>query len=105
MSKSKSKLSSPEVLRLIAVIRESFPQSESVYTNGGCFSFHLILAEVYPDAIPYYDGIKGHVLTKINGCMYDITGRVDCNHAYPLRQEPGIFKQAQTWVSEVPLNN
>lgn len=62
------------VLRLIYAIRNSFPQSVEVYTKGSCYQFFKILQAVFPEAEAYYD--CDHVITKIDGQFYDITGRV-----------------------------
>lgn len=43
-----------------------------LYTNGQCYSFHLILRSVYKDAQAYYNG--WHVYTKIDDKFYDIQG-------------------------------
>ena len=45
-----------------------------MYTEGSCYHFYLILKEVFPDAEPYYD--NDHIVTKIDGKFYDITGEV-----------------------------
>lgn len=58
----------------ISTVRDSFIGSQQVYTEGSCYHFYLILKQVFPDAEPYYD--HDHILTKINGEFYDITGKV-----------------------------
>lgn len=64
----------PKILRFIASIRNSFPESVKTYTQGCCFGFHLILKEVFPDATAYYN--SDHVITKVDDKFYDITGEV-----------------------------
>lgn len=63
-----------KVESFIAKIRDSFIGSQQVYTEGSCYHFYLILKEVFPEAEPYYD--MDHVITKIDGRFYDITGEV-----------------------------
>lgn len=63
-----------KVEEFIATIRDSFIGSQQVYTEGSCYHFYLILKQVFPDAKPYYDTY--HILTKIDGKFYDITGEV-----------------------------
>jgi len=63
-----------EVEEFISTIRDSFVGSQQVYTEGSCYHFYLILKKVYPKAEPYYD--LDHVITKIDGKFYDITGEV-----------------------------
>jgi len=58
----------------IGRIRDSFIGSQQVYTEGSCYHFYLILKEVFPQAIPYYD--EDHVVTNIDGKFYDITGEI-----------------------------
>lgn len=58
----------------IATVRDSFIGAQQVYTEGSCYHFHLILKEVFPEAEPYYD--LDHIITKIDGKFYDITGEV-----------------------------
>ena len=63
-----------KVESFIARIRDSFIGSQQVYTEGSCYHFYLILKEVFPDAEPWFD--NDHVVTKIDGHFYDITGEV-----------------------------
>lgn len=67
------------------------------HTQGGCYQFFLILRAAFPDAVPYYDGVQGHVLTRIGARLYDVTGEVRCPQAYPLSSEPRIARQAHRW--------
>ena len=62
-----------EVLNLIKLIRESFPDAEKVYTQGSCVQFCLILNSVYPQGEIYWNG---HASFKLNGHFYDITGEI-----------------------------
>lgn len=71
-----------KILKLIEVIRESFPASITVYTRGSCYQFYLILKEVFPEAKCYYD--SNHVITKIGNNFYDITGEVKCERHLPI---------------------
>lgn len=83
------------VLRLIQIIRESFPESVEVYTEGSCFQFYRILKEIYPQAEPWYD--SEHVITKIEGRFYDVTGEVEKGSHYLLTTEPRIYNEAFNW--------
>lgn len=86
-----------QVLRLVSAVRESRPDSVLAYTQGGCYQFFLVLRAAFPGAVPYYDGVQGHVLTRIGGRLYDVTGEVRCPQAYPLSSEPRIARQAHRW--------
>jgi hypothetical protein len=45
--------------------------------SGGCYQFHLILKELFPQSEPYMSDLRDHIVTKINGAFYDIRGVVD----------------------------
>ena len=63
-----------DIEKFISRVRDSFIGSQQVYTEGSCYHFYLILKEVFPDAECIYDG--EHVLTRLDGKCYDITGLV-----------------------------
>lgn len=63
------------ILNLIKTVRESFIGAETVYTRGSCYQFFKILKSVFPEAEAYYN--QSHVITKIGGSFYDITGEVE----------------------------
>lgn len=63
-----------EILTFIRLIRESHPDMVNIYTLGSCWNFYLILKDRFPGAIPYYE--IGHIITKIDGRFYDITGEI-----------------------------
>ena len=90
-----------DINRLIEAIRNSRKDSSRAYTEGSCFKLYLILKEVFPNAEPWYNGIVGHVLTEIDGTLYDINGVVEREeHFYPLKSEPRIYKEAFGWIYE-----
>ena len=60
--------------QVIKRIRESHPQMVDIFTCGGCFDFYLILQAIWPIAIPFYDNVSRHVITDIEGRLYDIQG-------------------------------
>lgn len=64
-----------KVVRFLNAIRRSHPDMVELYTQGQCYNFHLILREVFPDAVAWYDPVEGHVYSKIGDCWYDIRGR------------------------------
>jgi hypothetical protein len=89
------------MLKIIEVIRNSFSNSVDVYTTGRCYQFHLILKSICPYAEPWYDGVVGHVYTKIGEKFYDINGELEdkytINTLYDLRTEPRILANAEEW--------
>lgn len=66
-----------KVETFISAVRDSFIGSQQVYTEGSCYHFYLILKVVFPTAECWYD--NDHILTKIGGKYYDITGEVKPN--------------------------
>lgn len=85
-----------KVEHFISVVRDSFIGSQQVYTEGSCYHFYLILKEVFPQAKAYYDA--DHVITKINGKFYDITGEVSANNSM------GKYKKAPSYTLKAPYN-
>ena len=69
-----------EVTSIIKAIKNSHPFMEDIFTLGGCWRFHLILKEIWPQAIPYCNHDRDHVITEINGRLYDINGDVTHEH-------------------------
>ena len=66
-----------EIEKFIQLVRDSFIESQQVYTEGSCYHFYLILKQVFPEAKAYYDA--DHIITKIGDRFYDITGEVLAN--------------------------
>lgn len=65
---------------IINVIRNSDKYIETIYMKGGCYQFFKILKALYPEALPLIDIEKDHIVTRINGINYDITGIVSGNY-------------------------
>ena len=65
---------------IIAVIRNSDRYIETIYMKGGCYQFFKILKSLYPEALPLINVEKDHVVTRISGINYDITGIVGGNY-------------------------
>lgn len=80
-----------KVLKFIETIRDSFNDSIKVYTQGSCYKFYLILKEVFPEAICYYD--INHVITKIGNSYYDITGEVEKGNHFPVEEDPLVHER------------
>jgi len=49
---------------------------EAIYLNGNCYKLYLLLKKLYPESELYITKEKNHIVTKINGRYYDITGDV-----------------------------
>lgn len=73
-----------EVLDFIEIIKDTFEESElatkhavspiEYFTRGGCGQFYTILKSAFPEAIPYVTNGCGHVVTYIDGILYDVEG-------------------------------
>ncbi len=70
----------PRIGEFITRVRQAHPQMMNIFTRGSCFDFYLILQEVWPEAIAFYDTVNGHVVTEIGGVLYDIAGDVSHKH-------------------------
>lgn len=65
-----------EVLEFIKLISDSHNSMETIFTSGSCYNFYLILKNRFPSTIGMYDYIQGHVVSQIDGRLYDITGEL-----------------------------
>lgn len=84
----------------IETIRSGNPYAVDIYTKGGCYNFHEILLAKYPESEAFYDG--DHVITKIEGEYYDITGKVkSVNHIRMTQEDKDEAKQ---WKKDFKLN-
>ena len=85
------------ILNLIQAIRESDPYQKVIFTNGGCYRFHLILKSLCPGAIPLMNKEKSHVVTLCDGYIFDINGLVE-GRFYPMSESD--IKLAESWSFE-----
>ena len=72
----------PRIQILIALIRCSHPDMKEIFTKGSCWSMFLILKEIWPSSIAYYDRTGGHIITRIGESFYDICGLIE-EHKIP----------------------
>jgi hypothetical protein len=83
-----------EILKLISLLRDSDPYIRTIYTEGGCYRFHLFLREIWMEAIPVTNEKSDHVGSLIDGEVYDIDGIV--NWSWRPMDDVDI-EQAKTW--------
>ncbi len=83
-----------DIENIIKSLRESDCYIEAIFTQGGCYQFHLFLKALYPKAKPMFSEDKEHVVSLIHGDYYDITGKVS-EFYDPMSQEQ--IKEAETW--------
>lgn len=58
---------------VINFIKRRFPENDG-WTDGNCYYFATILKARFPQAIIWYDFVKGHFYVTINGIAYDWHG-------------------------------
>lgn len=78
----------------IDLIRKSDRYIEAIYTEGGCYQFHLILKGIFPSAVPLINIKKDHVVSKIDHKLYDIRGVVTGEY-FELSKDD--FKLVRKW--------
>lgn len=65
-----------EIENLLKHLRNTDPAIEQIFTMGGCFALYEFLKKIYTEAEPYIDKDGSHVITKLGGSYFDITGEV-----------------------------
>ena len=71
-----------DILDFIDTLRNSDGYIRHIYSEGGCYQFHLLLSKMYKNCTPYISGAKNHIITRYRGKYYDIFGTVDCLDGY-----------------------
>ena len=69
-----------KILNIISSIRNSHSKMEDIFLKGSCLNLYLILRNIFPEAVPYYN--SDHIITKIDDRFYDIKGTVLDNKNY-----------------------
>jgi hypothetical protein len=62
---------------LIFSLRATDRYVETIFSEGGCYKFHLFLAALFPGAKALINKDRDHVVTLLNDSCYDITGKVE----------------------------
>ncbi len=83
-NKAQSHYSHIDIIRVITLIRNSFPDSVEVYTNGSCVKFCMILLAIFPEGKILYDGC--HAIFEIFDTCYDINGLAKKDNHIPIEQ-------------------
>lgn len=75
------------IAHFIRLIRGAAPSMmRHIFTEGGCYRFYLILKGRYPKAVAYHTR-DYHVITKIAGRYWDITGPLPDDSEYKIMTE------------------
>ena len=83
-----------DIEKTIRALRDSDPYIKTIFTQGGCYKFHLFLKAIYPKAIPVINAKKDHVGSLIHGDLYDINGRVNWDY---MTMRPSDYEECKTW--------
>lgn len=65
-----------KILRFLSELRAANPVLVDIYLFGSCLNLYCLLRVVWSSAACYYSQHEGHVITRIGGRFYDITGEV-----------------------------
>jgi hypothetical protein len=60
--------------QFIRAIRKTDQYIYHIYTQGGCYQFHLLLKKLFPESEPCINHTNDHVVTLYKGKLYDING-------------------------------
>ena len=88
---------------MVAYFQEQLAALVRLYPAGGDsnadYRFHLLLRSIFPDAVPYMNSSRDHVVSKIGDRFYDIRGRVPVKREdeYHL-MDAGEIKSAAKWA-------
>ena len=97
------------ILQFINAIRKTDRYIETIYMDGSCYQFHLLLKMLFPGCKAYINKEKNHVITKHANKYYDITGEVSGNNYTPITEkeinkakEWGFYKTNMIKIAECP---
>lgn len=63
-------------MKIIKILNSSVNDPIKYFTRGHCYNFSNALLIAFPEGVPYYDSVEGHIYTKIGNGYYDATGLV-----------------------------
>jgi len=85
-------------LDIIRALKETEPFIEMIFMQGGCYKFHEFLRTLYPyDAELYINKDKNHVITRIKGKYYDISGLVNNNDRQYRKADDYDIAKVREW--------
>lgn len=83
---------------LILALRSTDPYIEEIFLHGGCYRFYLFLKICYPEAVAFIHKNEAHVVSEINGRLYDIRGPLAPSLWEMYRKmKPKDHKHANQW--------
>ena len=88
----------PDPTAVIAAVYDLDPSLRQICVNGSCYRFYLLLKTIFPEAVPYMNIQRDHVVTKIGQDLYDISGKLPKKrHADYHEMSPKEIEIASKW--------
>lgn len=87
-------------VKLVNAMRKNIKQADVMFTQGKCYQLYLMLSDLYPQAVAWYEPVDGHVFTEIDGKFYDINGEhevIPANSYLFAEEEHSTLKDAFDW--------
>lgn len=85
---------------LLTAMRKNIKQADVMFTQGKCYQLYLMLSDLYPQAVAWYEPVDGHVFTEIDGKYYDINGEYESlperSHLFA-EEERASLRNALEW--------
>ena len=69
-------VNAPDPAEVVAALSDLDPSLERICLNGSCYKLYKLLKSVFPDAESYMNATRDHVVTRIGGELYDISGKL-----------------------------
>ncbi len=95
-NKALSQTSVSSCLLLVNSLRETDNYIEAIFTQGGCYKFHLFLKNIFPDAKPFIHKDKDHIISKIGNEYFDIKGIAKNENEYSLLKKSEL-EMVEKW--------
>jgi len=73
-----------KISTFIEELRNTDLYIQHIYSQGGCYKFHMLLSKMYKNCTPYISQHKNHIITRYKNKYYDIYGEVDNLDGYTL---------------------
>lgn len=99
-----------DINNFINTLRDSDAYIKTIYLNGGCYQFYLLLNLLFCGCEAYITADKKHIVTKYKGKYYDVEGEFTdevvtkiTNDERLLAETWGFSKDYKLLISECPF--
>lgn len=90
-----------KVTAFLGVLRGGYPDAAIIYGWGACYGLYLLLKHLYANAEAYFDDSdKSHIITKIEGRFYDISGEVDEGSYGKFQPKVLTIREKEIWSAK-----